>query len=181
MLHFNQAMILNAGNDHLLQSVPSQLEGARSGLVPQTPTGIYQLVQRNCELHLFPSTCAQFGRREISILCKPSSSRRTNPSAISLEDLGRPSSRLIHILWIRSSRIFEGALGRPPHSSTHCLWIRLRQWRNCIDGRIDILRWRTISGQPLVDDQNNIYKFKALLPKDYYLIPGNGAIKLVVL
>ena len=30
-----------------------------------------------------------------------------------------------------------------------------------------------------VDDQNNIYKFKALLPKDYYLIPGNGAKNLL--
>ena len=26
---------------------------------------------------------------------------------------------------------------------------------------------------------NDIYKFKALLPEDYCLIPGNGAIKLV--
>ena len=31
-----------------------------------------------------------------------------------------------------------------------------------------------------VSDQNNIYKFKALLPKDYYLIPENGAINLFV-
>ena len=27
----------------------------------------------------------------------------------------------------------------------------------------------------------NVYKFMTLSPKDYYLIPGNGAIKLVVL
>ena len=26
---------------------------------------------------------------------------------------------------------------------------------------------------------NDIYKFKALSPKDYYLLPGEGAIKLV--
>ena len=31
----------------------------------------------------------------------------------------------------------------------------------------------------LLSDQNNIYKFKALSPKDYCLIPGNGAIKFV--
>ena len=30
-----------------------------------------------------------------------------------------------------------------------------------------------------VDNQNNIYKFKALLPKDYYLIPGNDAKNLL--
>ena len=32
--------------------------------------------------------------------------------------------------------------------------------------------------QPLLRP-NDIYKFKALLPEDYCLIPGNGAIKLV--
>ena len=31
----------------------------------------------------------------------------------------------------------------------------------------------------VVDRPNDIYKFKALLPEDYWLIPGNGAIKLV--
>ena len=28
-------------------------------------------------------------------------------------------------------------------------------------------------------DQKDMYKFMTLLPKDYCLIPGNGAIKLV--
>ena len=31
----------------------------------------------------------------------------------------------------------------------------------------------------LLCDQNNIYKFITLLPKDYCLIPGNSAIKIV--
>ena len=58
------------------------------------------------------------------------------------------SNGLIHIEWMRSSRISEGALGRPPHSSTRYLWIRLRQWKNCTDGRINIKNWRIISRQP---------------------------------
>ena len=33
--------------------------------------------------------------------------------------------------------------------------------------------------RPLLMRPNDIYKFKALLPEDYCLIPGNGAIKLV--
>ena len=45
MLHFNQAMIPSAGNDHLLCKVfLTQPEGTRPGIVPQTPEGIHQLV-----------------------------------------------------------------------------------------------------------------------------------------
>ena len=51
---------------------------------------------------------------------------------------GGSSNKSIHIVWMRSSRIFEGALGRPHHSSTRYPWIRLRQWKNCTDGRINI-------------------------------------------
>ena len=40
MLHFNQVMILNAGNDRLLcKSVPNWPKGTHLGLVPQTPRG----------------------------------------------------------------------------------------------------------------------------------------------
>ena len=45
MLHFNQAMILNAGDDRLLCKLfPASLKG-HPDLVPQTPTEIYQLIQ----------------------------------------------------------------------------------------------------------------------------------------
>ena len=37
-----------------------------------------------------------------------------NPSAISLEDLDGSSNKLIHTVWMRSSRISEGALGLSP-------------------------------------------------------------------
>ena len=38
---------------------------------------------------------------------------------------------------------------------------------------------KRISPLESVDRPNDIYKFITLLPKDYCLIPGNGAIKLV--
>ena len=107
MLHFNQVMILNAGNDCLLCKVfPTILK--RLALA-----WFHKLQQRSINsfsglwLHLFPSTCAQFDRREISVLCKPSSSGRTNPFAISLEDLDGPSNRMIRTVWMRSSKISE--------------------------------------------------------------------------
>ena len=125
MLHFNQAMILNAGDDRLLCKVflaslkgPPWLGSKNSHLDLSTHLG-------SRGLHLFPSTCDQFDRRETSVLCKPSSSGKMSPSAISPEDLEGSSNRLIRTVWMRSSRISEGALGRPPHSSTRYLWIRL--------------------------------------------------------
>ena len=139
MLHFNQAMILNAGDDCLLCKV---FLASLKGLPWLGSTNSHRdLSTRSLSygLHLFPSTCAQFDRRETLVLCKPSSSGRTSLSVISLEDLEGQFNILIRTIWMQSSRIFEGALGRPPHSSTSCLWIRLRQWKNCTDGRINIL------------------------------------------
>ena len=37
----------------------------------------------------------------------------------------------------------------------------------------------SVSAKDLLLRRNDIYKFITLLPKDYCLIPGNGAIKLV--
>ena len=138
MLHFNQVMILNAGDDRLLCKVfPPALRGP-PWLGSTNSHGDLSTRLVSCGLHLFHSTCAQFYRRETSVLCKPFSSGRTSPSTISPEDLEGPSKRLIRTVWMRSSRISEGALGRPLHSSTRYLWIRLRQWKNCTDGRINI-------------------------------------------
>ena len=132
MLHFNQAMILNAGNDRLLCKVFSaSLKGPALACSKNSHRDLSTRLA-SCGLHLFPSTCAQFDKREISILYKPSSSKMTNPFAISLEDLDMPSNRLIRIVWMRSSIISKGALGRPPHSSTHYLWIWLYKNRGIV-------------------------------------------------
>ena len=107
MLHFNQAMILNAGNDHLICKVfPARLKGPTLAWFHKLP-GDLSTRSSSCGLHLFLNTCVQFDKREISALCKPSLSERMNPSPISLEDLVKSSNRLIRTVWMRSSRIFE--------------------------------------------------------------------------
>ena len=118
MLHFNQAIILNARDNRLLCKVfPANLKGpAWLGSTNSRGDPSTRLV--NCGHHLFPSICAQFNIRETSILYKPSSSRKMNPSVISQGDLGGSSYKLIHTVWMRPSRISGGALGRPYHSST---------------------------------------------------------------
>ena len=148
MLHFNQAMILNVGDDSLLCKVFSTSLKGTPWLGSKKSRGYLSTRSVSYGLHLFPSICALFDRRETSALYKPSSRGRTSPSAISPEDLEGPSNRLIRTIWMRSSRIFEGVLGRPPHSSTRYLWIRLQRWKNCTDGWINIQHWRIIFGQP---------------------------------
>ena len=41
------------------------------------------------------------------------------------------------------------------------------------------MSWGGGGGGGVLMRPNDIYKFKALSPKDYYLLPGEGAIKLV--
>ena len=127
MLHFNQAMILNAGDDRLLSKVfPASLKGL-PWLGSANSHKDLSTRSVSCGLHFFPSTCAPFDRRGTSALYKPSSSGRTSPSTISPEDLEGPSNKLIPTIWMRSSRILEGVSGQPPHSSTRYLWIFLRR------------------------------------------------------
>ena len=127
MLHFNQAMILNAGDDRLLCKVfPASLKGP-PWLGSTNFRGDLSTRSVSCGQHLFPNTCARFDRRETSAPCKPSSRGRTSPFVISPKDLEGPSNGLILTAWMRSSRISEGALGLPPHYSTRYLWILQRR------------------------------------------------------
>ena len=127
MLHFNQAMILNAGDDHLLcKAFPASLKGP-PWLGSTNFHGDLSTRSVSYGQHLFPNTCARFDRRETSAPFKPSSSGRTSPFTISPEDLEGSSNGLILTAWMRSSRIFEGPLGRPPHSFTRYLWILQRR------------------------------------------------------
>ena len=49
-------------------------------------------------------------------------------------------------VWMRSCKTSEEALGRPPRSSNLYPWTRRQPWRNCIDMRINSLRWKITSG-----------------------------------
>ena len=127
MLHFNQAMILNAGDDRLLCIVLlASLKGPSLAWFHNSREDL-STRSVSCGRHLFPSICAQFDRRETSVLYKPSSSKKMSLSVISPGDLRGPSNKSINIVWMQSSRISEGALGRPHHYSIFYPWMHLRR------------------------------------------------------
>ena len=118
MLHFNQVMILNAVDDRLLCKVfLASLKGPALAWFHKL---LWRSINTFSELwgHLFPNICARFDRREISVLYKPSSNEKMSQSMISQGDLGGPSNKLIHIVWMWSSKISGGALDRAHCSST---------------------------------------------------------------
>ena len=140
MLHFNQAMILNVGDDRLLCKVfPASLKGPALAWFQRLP-------------RLWATFVSQY-------LC----SVRQKGNINSLQTIFKQEDKFIRDF----TRRFGGAIqhidsysmdavlqnfgmsfGPTTPSSTCCLWTRLRQWKNCTDGRINIQCWRTISGQP---------------------------------
>ena len=145
MLHFNQVMILNAGDDHLLCKVfPTILKGPALAWFHKLPQGSINSFSELWAAFLSQYLCLVQLKGNISSL-QTILSRKMSPSVISPEDLGESSNKLIHIVWMQSSKISEGALGRPHHSSIHPPWIRLQQWNNCTDGQINIRHWKIIS------------------------------------
>ena len=145
MLHFNQAMILNAGNDRLLCKVfPTSLKGPALAWFHKFPKRSLNSFA-NCGLHLSLSICALFGRKETSARSNPSSSGTTNPSGISPGDLDKLSNKLMFIVWMRSYRTAEEALGRLPFFSNSFPLIHQQPWKNCISGQTNTPLWRRIS------------------------------------
>ena len=112
MLHFNQTMILSAGNDRLMCKVFSaSLKGPALAWFHKLPRGSI-----NSFSDLWAAFISQYDRKETSAHSKPSSSRKMNISEISLEDLGKPSNKLIFTTWMRSFRTSEEASDLPPPS-----------------------------------------------------------------
>ena len=106
MLHLNQAVILNAGNDRLLCKVfLASLKGSINSF-------------SSCGPHSFPSTYVQSGKRETSVHYKPSSSGRMSLAGPSPGDLDWFSNNSMKIAWTRSFGTFEEASGRLPLSSS---------------------------------------------------------------
>ena len=92
MLHFNQAMILNARNDRLLCKVfPASMRGPALAWFHKLPRGSLNSFGE-LWLRLSLIICALFGRKETSARSNPSSSGTTNPFEISLEDLDKQSN-----------------------------------------------------------------------------------------
>ena len=146
MLHFNQTMILSAGNDRLLCNVfPASLKGPALAWFHKLSRGSITH-SANCGQRSFPNTYDRSDRKEASVHCRPSSSGKMNLSGISPEGLGKPSNKLIFTAWMRSCRTSEEASGLLPLSFNLYPWILPQQWKNCIDGQISIPHWRIISG-----------------------------------
>ena len=118
MLHFNQAMILNAGDNRLLCKVfPTSLKGPALAWFHKLPQRSINLFSELWVAFVSQYLCSIRHKGNINSL-QPSSSGKMSPFVISQGDLGGLSNKLIHIVWMWSSRISEGALGRPHCSST---------------------------------------------------------------
>ena len=149
MLHFNQAMILNAGDDRLLCKVfPASLNGPALAWFHKLPR---RSINSFSELWaIFVSQCLCSVRQKGNISSLQTIFKREDESIRDFTRRFRGAvQQLDRTVWMWSSIISEGALGRLPHSSTRYLWIRLRQRKNCKDGRINIQHCRTISEQHL--------------------------------
>ena len=147
MLHFNQAIILNAWNNWLLCKVfPASLKGPALAWFHKFPRE--SLNSFNKLWAVFVSQYLQIVRKEKSACSNPSSSGTTSPSRTSPGDLGKSSNKLILTIWTKSYRTSEEVLGRLLLSSSPFPLIHLQPWKNCIDGQTNIPLWRIIFGPP---------------------------------
>ena len=148
MLHFNQAMILSAGNDRLLCKVfPTSLKGPALAWFHQLPRGSINSFSEFWAAFVSQYLCSVRQKGNINSL-QTIFKWRMSLSGTSPGDLDRLSNKSMHTTWMRSSRTFEEALSRLPFSSSRYHWTRLQRWRNYTDGQTDTLRWKTISEQP---------------------------------
>ena len=140
MLHYNQAMILNVGDDRLLcKAFPTSLKG---------PVRLVLNHSANCGSCSSLNTCALSDKKGTSTPTSPSSNGKTSPSGTSHAGLDKRSNRLMSIVWMRSCKTSEEALDRPPRSSNLYPWTCRQLWKNCTEGRINSLRWKITSGPP---------------------------------
>ena len=118
MLHFNQVMILSAGNDCLMCKVfPTSLKGPALAWFHKLQRGSINSFSQLWAAFISQYFCS-VRKRETSVHYKPSSSGRMSLSGTSPGDLARLSNKSMHITLTWSSRTFEEALGRLPLSSS---------------------------------------------------------------
>ena len=140
MLHYNQAIILNAGDDQLLCKVfQASLKGPALAWFHKLPRGSINIFG---ELRVaFVSQYLCFVRQKGNISSLQSILKREDESVRDFtRRFGQRSSRLMSTVWMRSCKTSEEALDRPPRSSNLYPWTRRQLWRNCTDGRIKSLR-----------------------------------------
>ena len=147
MLHFNQTMILNAGNGRLLCKVfLVSLKGPALAWFHKLPRG---------SINSFNKLWAAFVSQYLCLVRK-----KGNISSLqtlfkwedeSIRDFTRRFGQAIP-----TNRCIQHGRGPPKLSKKlrtdyaflpyH--WTLLSRWKNCTDGWTNTLRWKTISGQP---------------------------------
>ena len=148
MLHFNQAMILNVGDDRLLCKVfPASFKGLALAWFQKLPRGSINSFGELWVAFVSQYLCPIKQKGNINSF-KASSNGKTNPSETSHAGLDKLSSKLIFIVWMQSCKTSEETLGRLLCSSSLYPSIRLQLWKNCIDGQTSSPRWKTTFGSP---------------------------------
>ena len=147
MLHYNQAMILNAGDDRLLCKVfPASLKGPALAWFHKLPRGS---INTFGELWVaFVSQYLCFVRQKGNISSLQSILKREDESIRDFTRRFGQSNRSMYTVWTRSCKTSEGVLGRPPRSSSLYPWTRRQLWRNYTDGPINSPCWKITSGLP---------------------------------
>ena len=119
MLHFNQAMILNVGDDRILCKVfPASLKGSALSWFHKLPRGSINSFGELWAAFVSQYLCSIRQKGNISSLQAISSNGKTNPYRTSHAGSDKLSNRLIFTVWMRSCKTSEEALGRPPRSSS---------------------------------------------------------------
>ena len=132
MLHFNQTMILSAGNDRLICKVfPVSLKGPALAWFHKLPRGSINPFSDLWAAFISQYLCSVRQKGNISSL-QAILKQEDELSGISPEDLGKSSNKLIFTAWTRSFRTSEEASSLPPLSFNLYPWILPQQWKNCI-------------------------------------------------
>ena len=124
MLYFNQAMILNAGDDQLLCKVfPTSLKGPVLAWFHKLPRGSINTFGELWVAFVSQYLCS-IRQKGTSAPSGPSLNGKTSPFGTSRVDSGKRSSRLMSTAWMRSCRTLEEALRQPPLSFSLYPWTR---------------------------------------------------------
>ena len=148
MLHYNQAMILNAGDDQLLCKVfQASLKGPTLAWFHKLSRGSINTFGELWAAFVSQYLCSVRQKGNISSL---QSILKREDESITTSHAGsdKQSSILMSTVWMRSCKTLEEALDRPPRSSSLYPWTRQQLWKSCTDGRINSLRWKITSGPP---------------------------------
>ena len=148
MLHYNQAMILNAGDDRLLCKVfPASLKGLDLAWFHKLPRGSINTFGELWAAFVSQYLCSVRQKGNISSL--QSILKREDES---IRDFTRRFGQAVQQIdvYIMDAVLqnFRRNFRPTPRFSSPYPWTRRQLWRNCTDGWINSLRWKITSGLP---------------------------------